>query len=184
MNESSINKKMQEVIELITSDLASIRTGKATPALVSDIEVSAYGGQQTLKVNELATVTSPDTESIVIDPWDKSIIGDIKKGIESANTGLTPNIDGEIIRINIPPMTREDREKLVKLLKTKIENGKIMVRQIRGEQMKSIRKQFEDKELSEDERFNTEKRLQEITDSFNEKLDELEEKKEQELMTI
>lgn len=184
MDESSVRKDMQQVVELISTDLASIRTGKATPSLVSDIEVSAYGGQQRLKVNELATITAPDTESIVIDPWDKSIVGDIKKGIEAANTGLTPNIDGDIIRINIPPMTREDREKLVKLLRSKVENGKIMIRQIRGEQMKDIRKQFEDKELSEDERFNTEKKLQEITDEFNEKLDALEEKKEKELMTI
>ena len=184
MDGSSVRRKMQEVIQLITSDLASIRTGKATTSLVSDIEVSAYGGQQTLKVNELATVTAPDAESIVIDPWDKSIIGDVKKGIESADVGLSPNIDGEIIRINIPPMTREDREKLVKLLKTKIENGKIMIRQIRGGQMKDIRKKFEDKQLSEDERFNTEKRLQEITDEFNEKLDTLEENKEKEMMKI
>ncbi|MBN1168496.1 ribosome recycling factor [Candidatus Woesebacteria bacterium] len=184
MDETSVRKHMQQVVELISTDLSSIRTGKATPSLVSDIEVSAYGGQQTLKVNELATVTAPDAESIIIDPWDKSIIGDIKKGIEAANVGLTPNIDGEIIRINIPPMTKEDREKLVKLLRTKVENGKIMVRQIRGDQMKDIRKQFEDKQLSEDERFNTEKKLQDITDSFNQKLDELEGKKEKELMTI
>jgi ribosome recycling factor len=184
MDEASIKRQMQEVIELISNDLASIRTGKATPALVSDIEVSAYGGQQTLQINELATVTAPDAESIIIDPWDKSIIGDIKKGIESANTGLTPNIDGEIIRINIPPMTREDREKLVKLLSTKIENGKIMIRQIRGEYLKDIRKKFEENELSEDQKFNQEKRLQEITDTYNEKLEQLKEKKENELMTI
>lgn len=184
MNEASVNKDMQQVIQLITSDLASIRTGKATPALVSDIEVDAYGGQEKLAVNELATVTAPDNETIVIDPWDKSIIGDIKKGIEAANVGLNPNIDGEIIRISIPPMTREDREKLVKLLKTKVENGKIMIRQIRGDQMRDIKDKFEDKELTEDEKFNTEKRLQDITDKFNKKLDELEEKKEKEIMTI
>lgn len=184
MDKSSIRSKMQEVIDIVTSDIASIRTGRASPAIVEDLEVSVYGGQQRLKVNELATISATDTQSIVIDPWDKSIIGEIRTGIQAANIGLSPVVDGEILRINLPPMTTEDREKYVKLLSTKLENGRIMIRQIRGEVMHAIKKSFEEKELSEDEKFNQEKKLQEVTDKFVGKIDEAGERKKQELLQI
>ena len=102
MDEDSVKKRMDEVVDLVSSDVSSIRTGRATPALVEDLQVAVYGGQQRLKVNELATINTSDPQAIVLEPWDKSIIGEIKKGIESANVGLSPNIDGEIIRINLP----------------------------------------------------------------------------------
>ena len=184
MDDSSVRSKMQEVIRLVISDIASIRSGRATPAIVEDLEVAVYGGQQKLKVNELATISATDAQSIIIDPWDKSIIGEIKQGIDAANVGLTPNIDGEIIRINFPLLTTEDREKFIKLLSSKLENGRIMVRQIRGEVMHSIKKMFEEKELSEDEKFNQEKRLQEITDNFVEKINKAGEAKKQELLKL
>jgi ribosome recycling factor len=175
---------MDEVLDLVRADVASVRSGKATPAIVEDLAVEVYGGQQQLKINELATITSPDSYSIIIDPWDKSIIGEIKKGIDSANIGLTPNIDGEIIRINIPPMTTEDRDKFVRILSIKIESGRVMIRQIRGDAMRDIKSAFEEKELSEDEKFNTEKRLQEITDDYIEQIEKISESKKQELLKI
>lgn len=184
MDERQVKQKMSEVLDLVTSDVGSVRTGRASPSLVQDITVSVYGGQQRLKVNELGTITSPDTDSIVIDPWDKSIIGEISKGIEAANVGLNPFIDGEIIRISIPPMTTEDRNKLVKLLGTKIENGRIMIRQIRGDFMKDIRHSFEEKEVSEDEKFNQEKKLQEITDDFIGKIEKVGKQKKQEILGV
>jgi len=184
VDESSIRSKMQEVVDLVVGDIGTIRTGRATPTLVQDLEVEVYGGHQKLKINELATINSPGPESIIIDPWDKSIIGEIKKGIDAANTGLTPSIDGEIIRISVPPLTSEDRQKFIRLLSTKIESGKVMIRQVRGDHIQDIRKSFGNKEMSEDEKFNREKRLQEITDDFNEKLEEMRKKKEQELLQI
>ena len=184
MKEDAVDKRMSEVIDLIASDVASIRTGRATSALVEDLQVTVYGGRQKLKVNELATINVSDTQAIVIDPWDKSIIGEIKKGIEVANVGLSPTIDGEIIRISLPPFTTEDREKFVKLLNTKLENGKIMIRQIRGDAMRDIREAFEEKELTEDEKFNQEKRLQEITDRYSEKIEEIGGKKKEELLQV
>lgn len=184
MDEDGIRFKMKDVLDLIVSDISSIRTGKATPALIEDLEISTYGGQQKLKVNELATITASDSQTIIIDPWDKSIIGEIKKGIESANIGMAPNIDGEIIRITLPPMTAEDRGKYVRLLSTKIENGRVMIRQIRSDAMRDIKKAFEEKELSEDEKFNEEKELQEITDEFVEKIEKAGESKKQELLQI
>jgi ribosome recycling factor len=184
MNEDEIRKKMTEAVDMVMGDIASIRTGRATPAIIEDLEVSVYGGQQRLRVNELATITTSDSQTIVLDPWDKSIIGEIKKGIETAKLGMNPVIDGEIIRISLPPMTTEDREKYVRLLSTKIENGRIMIRQIRGDAVKDIRAAFEEKELTEDEKFNQEKQLQDITDKFIDKIEKAGESKKQELLNI
>lgn len=175
---------MQSTLDVIASDIAGIRTGRASPSLVENIVCPAYGGTQRLKVMELATIGAPDPSQIVITPWDKSIIGDIRKGILEANIGLNPSIDGEIIRIVIPPMTTEDREKYVKLLSGKLENGKVAIRQVRADEMKNIKDGFEKKEITEDDKFSFEKKLQEITDEFIKKIDEAGEKKKAELLQI
>lgn len=179
-----MRKNMQEVVDLAVGEIASIRTGRATPGLVQDIAVSVYGGQQRLKINELATVTVSDAQTIVIDPWDKSIIGELRQGILSANVGLNPSIDGEVVRISIPPMTSEDRENFVRLLSNKIENARIMIRQIRGEIMRDIKERFEAKELSEDEKFSNEKKIQALTDEYIGKVEEEGERKKQELLRV
>ena len=194
MDEASIRSKMQQVIDLVTSDIGGIRTGRATSTLIDGITVSVYGGSQNLKIKELSTITVPDSQTLVISPWDKSIIGEIRQGILLANIGLNPVIssiggsapgpDGEIIRISLPPLTTEDREKYVKLLLTKLENGKIMIRQVRGDAMHVIKRTFEDKEISEDEKFSQEKKLQEITDEFVGRIDQAGERKKQELLQI
>lgn len=184
MDESLVTSKMQSAISALAGDIAGIRTGRATPALVENIIVPAYGGTQRLKVIEIGSITAPDPTQIVISPWDKSIIGDIRKGILEANVGLNPSIDGEIIRIVISPLTTEDREKYVKLLSAKLEAGRVNVRQIRADEMHEIKKKFEAKEMSEDEKFGVEKKLQEITDEFIAKIEELGEKKKAELLQI
>ena len=184
MDGSLVTAKMQEVIDLVTSDVGSIRTGRATPSLVSEIEVSVYGGAQKLKVAELATITTTDAQTIIVDPWDKSIIGEIKQGILSANASVNPTIDEEIIRIKLPPLTTEDREKYVKVLSTKIESGKIMIRQVRGDSMREIKKAYEVKEITEDQKFADEKRFQDLTDDFNDKIDKIGENKKRELLQI
>ena len=148
MDESSIRNKMQQVVNLVLSDISSLRTGRATSAVIDSLLVDVYKGQQKLKIQELATITSTDAQTLVIDPWDKSIIGEIRQGILSANIGLNPMVDGEIIRINFPVMTTEDREKYIKLLSTKLENGRIMIRQIRGEAMRDIKETFEEKSIT------------------------------------
>lgn len=184
MDETSIRLQMQKVLELVLSDIGTLRTGRAMPSLVENIICPAYGGTQRLKVQELATITSPDTQTLVIDPWDKSIIGDIKKGILEANIGLNPSVDGEIIRISLPPMTTEDREKYTKLLSGKLESGRIMVRGQRAEAMKDIKRAFEAKEISEDVKFDNEKKVQNLTDEFVGKIDEAGERKKSELLQI
>jgi ribosome recycling factor len=184
MDESSVNSKMQAVIITVNNDIAGVRTGRASPALVENIVVPAYGGTQHLRVMEVASISSPDPTQIVISPWDKSIIGDIRKGIVEANIGLNPSIDGEIIRIIISPMTTEDREKYVKILSGKLENGKVMIRQVRADEMHEIKKKFEAKEITEDDKFAAEKKLQELTDSYIAKIEEMGEKKKADLMQI
>jgi len=184
MEESAIRSKMQQVLSLVGTDIGAVRTGRATPALVEDIQVSVYGGQQKLKLNELATITISDPQTITLEPWDKSIIGEIRQGILAANVGLNPVAAGEVIRISMPPLTSEDREKYVKLLSTKLENGRVMIRQIRGDAMHEIKKSSEAKEISEDEKFAQEKRLQGVTDEFIEKINQAGEKKKQELLQI
>jgi ribosome recycling factor len=184
MDESSVRSKMQSTLIAVTSDISGIRTGRASPSLVENIICPAYGGTQKLRILELASISSPDPSQIVINPWDKSIIGDIKKGIMEANIGMNPSIDGEIIRIAMAPLTTEDREKYVKLLSGKLENGKVIIRQVRADEMHEIKKKFEAKEITEDEKYANEKKLQEITDEFVKKIDEMGEKKKTELLQI
>lgn len=182
--EQNIRARMQTILDLVTTDIGAIRTGRAMPSLVEGLELSVYGGTQKLKLVELASISVPDAQTLVIDPWDKSIIGEIKNEILAANVGMNPSIEGEIIRISLPALTSEDREKYVKILSTKLESGRVMVRQARGEGMHEIRKKFEAKEISEDEKFGEEKKLQEITDEFIRKIDEAGERKKQELLQI
>lgn len=184
MDEAVIKSRMQQVLDLVANDISSLRTGRAAPSLVENIICPAYGGTQRLKVQELATITAPDTQSLVITPWDKSIIGDIRKGILETNIGLNPSIDGEVIRVALPPMTTEDREKYTRILSQKLESGRIMVRQVRAEAMHEIKKQFEAKEISEDMKFDAEKKVQTITDEFVAKIDEAGDRKKQELLQI
>lgn len=184
MNESQISQKMQQVLSRLVSETATIRTGRASPSLLENLQVAVYGGQQKLKILEIASITAPDPQTIVVSPWDKSIIGEIKKGIEAANIGMNPVIDGEIIRIAFPPLTTEDREKYVKLLSGKLEEARVEIRKVRAEAMHSIKRGYEDKEITEDEKFGQEKKLQELTDEFIQKIDEVGEKKKNELLSI
>ena len=184
MDQASIVTKFQKVVDSVASDISGIRTGRATPSLVENIMVPAYGGTSMMRVMEVASITAPDTTMLVISPWDKSIIGDIRKGILEANLGMNPSIDGEVIRISFPPLTTEDREKYVKLLSQKLENARILARQVRADGMQDIKKKFEAKEITEDEKFQSEKELQDLTDKFVTKIEEVGETKKQELLQI
>ncbi len=171
---------MQKAFEVIRGDLATIRTGKAAPALVENLVISAYGGSTKLKVMELATVAATDTQTLQLTPFDPSIIGEIQKGIQDSNSGLMPVVDGHIIRISIPPLSQERREQLIHLMKQKLENGKILVRQSRHDAMIEVKKQ----DLSEDEERRMEKDIQKVTDDFIGQIDSLGKQKEQELLKI
>src|SRR3989344_4524586 len=182
MDEQQVSSKMQSSVTAVAGDIAGIRTGRATPSLVENIVVPAYGGTQRLRIMEVASISSPDPSQIVISPWDKSIIGDIRKGILEANINMNPSIDGEIIRIVMLPLTTEDREKFVKLLSSKLEVGRVAIRQVRADEMHDIKKKFEAKEITEDDKRDQETKLQSLTDSFIAKIEEMGEKKKVELM--
>jgi len=175
---------MRKAFEVTKDDLISIRSGRATPALVESIVIAAYGGSQRLKLMEMATITAHDTKSLVIVPFDPSQINDIEKGIQEANVGLTPLTEGEIIRINIPPLSEERRREYLKLAKIKLEAGRIMVRQVRQEAMKDLKRLEGKNEISEDQREHAEKEVQELTDEMIAEIDTLGEKKEQELLQV
>lgn len=181
---TSTSERMQKAVDVTQHDLSSIRSGRANPALVEQIVVAAYGGAQKMKIMELATITTSDAQTIVIAPFDPSVKDEIAKGIMEANVGLTPSIDGEMIRISLPPLTQERREEFIKLARTKAEAGRVMIRQVRHEAMQKLKKAEEDKEISEDDKHAGEKKVQEATDSMNGKIDDLLSRKETELSSV
>ena len=174
-------QRMQKVLEVIKQDIATVRTGKASPSLVENIVVSAYGGTTKLKVMELATISTSDANTLVIAPFDNSILGEIQKGIMEANIGVTPTNDGQVIRISIPPLSQERRDELIHIMKQKLENGRILIRQARQDAMHEVKK---DEALSEDDAKRYEKDIQKMTDEFMEHIDSLGKQKEQELLQI
>ena len=137
-----------------------------------------------MRVLEVATIGSLDPQTLVITPFDATIIGEIQKGIQEANVGLNPVIDGQLIRISIPPLSQERREELVSLVHQKLEGGRIQVRQVRHEAMEEVKKQFSAKTISEDDLARLEKEVQKFTDETIAEIDALGKKKEEELMTV
>jgi ribosome recycling factor len=180
-----INKtrsQMQKAFDVLYQDFATVHAGKASPTLVENVQISAYGGEQKFKLLELATISATDPKTITITPFDQSIISDIQKGIMEANLGFNPVVSSNILRINIPPLTEERRKELVKAISQKAENGRIMIRQIRHEAMEEVKGMEED--VSEDEVKRLEKEIQKLTDEFMGKIDTLRDDKEVELLRI
>ena len=183
-NLNDTKQKMQKAIDVLRNDLASLRTGRASASLVENIEVLVYGGAQKLKIIELASITTPDPHLILITPWDKSIMGDIAKGISISNIGISPVTDSSSIRITIPPLTEERRLELVKAMSQKLEGGRVMIRQIRHDLMSDIKKGCDSKELIEDDKIRLEGELQKLTDEIMGEIDAVGSQKEAELMTV
>ncbi len=177
-------EKMKKALEVTTTDLSSIRSGRATPALVENVVIAVYEGSQRLKIMELATITTMDSKTLVIAPFDPSIIAEMEKGLFEANIGITPVVDGDIIRMSIPPLTEERRLEYLKLAKAKLEAGKIMVRQVRQEAMQRLKRGAAENEISEDQAKHGEKLVQELTDEMIAEIEGLGQKKEQELLQV
>ncbi|HKC14550.1 MAG TPA: ribosome recycling factor [Patescibacteria group bacterium] len=184
MNLDTARLQMGKIIEILKSDLGTVRTGRATPSLVENIVINAYGGTQKLRVMELATIGTSDSQTIIITPFDASIIEEIQKGIMETNVGLNPVVDGQLIRISIPLLSGERRAELVALVNQKLEGGRIQVRQVRHEAMDTVKKQFNNKEIGEDDVLRLEKEIQNLTDETIKTIDELGKKKEEELMQL
>ena len=182
MNEA--REKMRKALEITKNDLTSIHSGRATPALIENLVIAAYGGGQRLKLMEMATISISDAKTLIISPYDPTVIREIEKGILEANVGLTPVIDGEIMRITIPPLSEERRQEYIKLARAKLESGRIMIRQIRAEAMKGFKNAEADKTISEDERKHGERLVQELTDEMIAEIDALGQRKEADLLQI
>lgn len=181
---SSTKSKMEKALEVLKEDFGTVKTGKANPQLVENIVINAYGGTAKLRIMELATIHVQDPQTIVITPFDQSVLRDIEKGISDSQMGLGIAVDGTLIRVSIPPLTQERREEFVKLIHQKAENGKIMIRQVRQEGKNELEKLKKDGHISEDEVERFEKEVQKLTDEYTQKTDEIEDLKEKELMTV
>ena len=181
MDREEVARQMDEVIQIFRDEIVTIRTGRATPALIEGIEVLVYGGTQKMKLMELGSILVEGARSLIFQPWDKSIINEIKNGILQAGMGLNPVVDNDKIRINLPPLTTEQRENYLKLLGKKLEAARVMIRDIRGRVRRQLQDQLQEKQLSEDEYHQLEQELQKITDEYIGKLEEMAANKEAEI---
>ncbi len=177
-----LESKLQQIIDHLKSELSTIRTGRAHASLVEELPVEVYGQRMALK--ELAGITVPDPQLIILDPWDKSIIADIEKAIGESKLGLSPVVDKEIIRIPIPSLSEERRLEFVKLVKEIVEDARQKIRQGRQEAIEEIRRQEKGKEISEDEKFRLEKETQRQVEEANEEIKQTGEAKESEILKI
>lgn len=173
---------MQEVVENYRSDLASIRAGRASTALLDNIYVEYYGTQT--PINQVASLSVPEPKMILIQPWDVNVINAIEKAIQKSDLNLTPSSDGKVIRLILPELTSERRQELVKLAKNKAEETRVAVRNIRRESNDSLKKMEKDGDLSEDEHKRFENKVQELTDEYIEEVDDILAKKEKDITEV
>ncbi len=171
--------KMDKSITLLTQELSKLRTGRATPALLDGIKVEYY--DSILPINQVASISIPEPRLIIIQPWDKNALGAIEKALHKSAIGLTPNNDGNIIRLAVPPLTTERREELVKLTHKLGEETKVAIRNIRREANTEIKKEEKDKKISKDAAFKAQESIQKLTDDCIKKIDEIVRKKETEI---
>ena len=174
--------KLEKIIEHLKIEIASLRTGRASPALVEDLEVDYYGTKTPLKA--VAAISSPDPKQILIQPWDKNAVQPIERAIQSSSLGLNPITDKDSIRLSISPLTEERRRELTKILGKHLEEARIQVRREREDVLKRIDTKEKAKQISEDEKFRQSKEAQKVVDEINKKIEEMGKAKEKEIMTV
>ena len=174
--------KMQKTIDVVMSDFASVRAGRANAAVLDKITVDYYGSPT--PINQVAAISSPDPRSLLIKPWDGSILKAIEKAIQTSDLGINPQNDGKVIRLAFPQLTEERRKELTKQVRKYSEEGKVALRNIRRDAMEDFKKKKKASELTEDDLKQLEKELQDLTDKRCKDIDELTAKKEQELMAV
>lgn len=177
-----MSEKMEKSLDSFKNELGKVRTGRASLALLDGISVNAYGS--TLPVNQVGTLTIPESRMIAIQPWDPQLLPALEKAILKSGIGLTPISDGKIIRLNIPQLTEERRKDLVKQVKKVAEEFRVAVRNIRRDAIDVLKKQKKDKEISEDELFKLQEDAQEETDSYIKQIDMLTASKEKEVLEV
>ncbi len=181
--EKAVQKEMDSVIKHFERELITIRTGRAHPSLVEDIQVVCYGSTP-MRIKEIASISTPEARQITITPWDKAVLGDIEKAVMQSDLGVTPVNDGTIVRITLPEMSSQHREELAKILSKKLEETRISIRNVRKDFNNLIRDAQKDKHISEDHHRRLNEELQKITDTFIKNCEEMAERKKKEVTTI
>ena len=174
--------KMSKTEQVVINEFAGVRTGKASAALVENILVEVYGSQ--MRVRELAGITTPEPRTLSIQPWDVNSLHPIEKAIQKSNLGLTPSIQGKIIRIFCPELSQERREEFVKIIRKMAEDGRVAIRHVRRDAMEQLKKHGHDSGTTEDDVKQAEKELQKLTDQYTSKIDQHLANKEKEIMTV
>lgn len=175
-------KSFEHVLEVFAKDITSLRTGRATPALVEDIEVDYYGTKTPLKHMAAIHVTGP--AEIQIQPWDKSALKAIEEALQKSKLGINPIVDKDLVRLTLPQLTQERRQQLVKLLKEKAEEARIAIRREREDALRKVQKLFDEKKLREDEKFRAKDDVQKLVDEYNGKIEKTVERKEAEILSV
>lgn len=175
-------ERMQKSIEALKEEFNTIRTGRASAALFEKIKVDYYG--EATPLNQVATISIPEARLVVIQPWDKSVLGEIEKAIQKSELSLNPNNDGKLIRINIPPLTEERRKEFVKLAKNMAEQSRVAIRNIRRDANEDLKKKQKNGDLTEDDEKRAHENIQKMTDDFIQEINSILEAKEKEIMEI
>lgn len=174
--------RMGKSIDALHHHLGSVRTGRATPALVEDVKVDYYG--TTMPLNQLASISAPESRMIMIQPWDKGSMGPIEKAIINSDLGLSPNNDGQVIRLNIPSLTEERRKQMVKVVHNHVEDAKVSIRNVRRDAMSSLKSLVNKKEISEDDERRAQDQLEAMTKKFIDETDSIGKAKEHEVLEV
>ena len=175
-------RKMGQSIEAMRRDITTLRTGRATPALIEDLPVNCYS--DTLLLKEVASISAPDARAIMVTPYDRQVLRDIERSLTQSEMGFNPSNDGNVITVPIPPLTQERRQEMVRLLKRKAEDSKVAIRNVRREGVDSLRKMERDKSISQDENRRSQDSLQKTTDAHIKTIDEVAATKEGEIMEV
>ncbi len=177
-----VGHKMDRAIDSLKRDLNTLRTGRATPSLIENVSVDYYGVPTPLK--QIASISVPDARAILVQPWDKQSLREIEKSIMKSEMGFNPSNDGNMITVPIPPLNQERRQDMVRLLKRKLEDGKISVRNVRREGLENLRKMERDKTVSQDQNRRSQEQLQKMTDEHTKAIDQVGAAKEVEIMQV
>lgn len=182
MSLENIDEKMDKVIERLEVNFSEIRAGRANPAILNKVQVEYYGAMSPL--SQIASISVPEARLIVIQPWDKSLLSQIVRAIEMSDIGINPMNDGQVIRLSFPELTEERRKDLVKDVRKLSEESKVVIRNIRRDEMDLVKTQLKNSEISEDEAKADENKIQKKTDDYVSKIEEITTKKEKEIMTV
>ena len=182
MTVSELKAKLAKSLEHLEAELSQIRTGRAHPSLVEDIEVAAYEGK--MKLKELGSITAADPQTLLVSPWDKSLLDAIVKAICESDLNLNPVPAGNSLKLPLPPLTEDRRKEFAKMVAAKVEESKTAMRNTRQDAMKDIDKLFGDKKLSEDDKFSQRDQVEDAVKEFIKKIDDLGEVKKQDVMTV